>query len=139
MGLRALIRTTQAALRRRLLACSQCTRSRLRPGSWSCFNASVRAFLKRSPIGISLWVLLALSFGACREGTDAEDVSFFVDGVWPREATGVFLNEAIVVHFSQDVERTSITNASFAVRRASDGRMAQACATIYGEIVRWLS
>lgn len=137
MGLRALIRTTQAALRRRLLACSQCTRSRLRPGSWSCFNASVRALLKRSPIGISLWVLLALSFGACREGTDAEDVSFFVDGVWPREATGVFLNEAIVVHFSQDVERTSITNASFIVRRAVDRRPAQGRLSVDGPRVRF--
>lgn len=66
-----------------------------------------------------------------------KDVHFAVDGVWPREGTGVFLNEAIVVHFSDDVERTSITNASFVVRRAEDGRPARGRLSVDGPRVRF--
>ena len=82
-------------------------------------------------------LFLAASLGACREGSGVKDVHFAVDGVWPREGTGVFLNEAIVVHFSDDVERTSITNASFVVRRAEDGRPARGRLSVDGPRVRF--
>ena len=67
---------------------------------------------------------MVLCLGSCGEGSGGEDVRLVVDGVWPREGSGVFLNEAIVVHFSMDVERTSITNTSFAVRRTVHGEAA---------------
>ena len=82
-------------------------------------------------------LLLAAGLGACREGGSVEDVQFVVDGVWPREGSGVFLNEAIVVHFSDDVERTSVTNASFVVRRARDGRPAKGRLSVDGPKVRF--
>ncbi|MCH2106686.1 MAG: Ig-like domain-containing protein [Planctomycetes bacterium] len=82
-------------------------------------------------------LLLAAALGACREGGGVQDVPFVVDGVWPREGTGVFLNEAIVVHFSDDVERTSVTNASFIVRRAKDGRPARGRLSVDGPRVRF--
>ena len=75
--------------------------------------------------------------GACREGSKVEDVNFSVDGVWPRESVGIFLNEAIVVHFSADVERTSVTNASFVVRRVDDGRPASGRLSVDGPRVRF--
>jgi len=110
----------------------------LRPGLQACFNAMVRDLSFRRPRGAGLSLLiLALSFGACGEGNGVEDVHFVVDGVWPREGTGVFLNEAIVVHFSDDVERTSVTNASFVVQRAEDGRPAQGRLLVDGPRVRF--
>lgn len=131
-------RTTQAALRRRLLVYLQSQISKLRPGSRTCFNARVRDHSIRLFKGAGLSLLaLALTLTACREGSGVEDVHFAVDGVWPREATGIFLNEAIVVHFSDDVERTSITNASFVVRRAEDGRAAKGRLLVDGPRVRF--
>jgi hypothetical protein len=98
----------------------------------------VRDLISQLPKGARLCLLLLMaSLGACREGSGVTDVHFAVDGVWPREGTGVFLNEAIVVHFSDDVERTSITNASFVVRRAEDGRPARGRLSVDGPRVRF--
>ena len=89
-------RTTQAALWRRLLVYMQSQVSKLRPGSRTCFNARVRDHSIQLFKGAGLSLLsLALTLAACREGSGVEDVHFAVDGVWPREGTGVFLNEAI--------------------------------------------
>jgi hypothetical protein len=82
-------------------------------------------------------VAMACSLSACRGGDSPSEARFVVDGVWPREGEGVYLNEAIVVHFSDEVERTSVTSASFSVRRARDGRLAQGYLSVDGPRVRF--
>ena len=49
----------------------------------------------------------------------------------------MYLNEAIVVHFSSDIERTSVTGASFVVRRVGDARPARGLLSVDGPRVRF--
>lgn len=78
-----------------------------------------------------------LSLCACSEGPSEERSPLVVDAVWPRERVGVYLNEAIVVHFSSDIERTSVTGGSFVVRRVGDGRPARGLLSVDGPRVRF--
>ena len=96
------------------------------------YRARVRRILS-----IATWLILLLTMSGCRNANNEERKQLVVDAVWPRERSGVFLNEAIVVHFSADVERTSVTSGSFLVRRVEDGRPAQGLLSVDGPRVRF--
>ncbi len=82
---------------------------------------------------------LAPQLVGCRDGAAPRPEPFRLEQVRPRrdQRQGVFLNEALVLHFSEAVDAKSVTRESILVRAVESGELAQGGFEVEGDHVRF--